>query len=73
MIISKKLSESVSWEFLLNNRTVNRQVTIFTETIIIFFSNLVPNKLVSFDDHDPPWINDFVKKNKMETPNIQNL
>ena len=25
------------------------------------FSNFTPNKLVTFDDRDPPWMNDFVK------------
>ena len=25
------------------------------------FSNFNPNKLVTFDDRDPPWMNDFVK------------
>ena len=25
------------------------------------FSNFTPNKLVTFDDRDPPYMNDFVK------------
>ena len=25
------------------------------------FSNYTPNKLVTFDDRDLPWMNDFVK------------
>ena len=25
------------------------------------FSNFVPNKLVTFDDSNPPWMNDFIK------------
>ena len=25
------------------------------------FSKFVPNKLVTFNDRDPPWMNDFVK------------
>ena len=25
------------------------------------FSNFVPNKLVTFDDSNPPWKNDFIK------------
>ena len=25
------------------------------------FSNFVPNKLVTFNDRDPPWMDDFVK------------
>ena len=33
----KKSIESVNWEFLSNDETVNRQVSIFNETIITFF------------------------------------
>ena len=25
------------------------------------FLNFTPNKLITFDDRDPPWMNDFVK------------
>ena len=54
------------------DKTVNRQVAIFNQTIINIFSTFVPNKLITFNDRDPTWTNDFIK-NKMETPNIQNL
>ena len=57
----KNSIKSVNLEFLLNNKTVNRQVAIFNETIINNFYNFVPNKLVTFNDRDPPWMNDFVK------------
>ena len=57
----KNLIQLVNWELLLNNKTANRQVAIFNETIINIFSNFVPNKLVKFNDCDPPWMNDFVK------------
>ena len=42
--------ESVNWETLFNNKTVNKQVFIFNETIMNIFPNFVPNKLVTFDD-----------------------
>ena len=29
--------------------------------MINIFSNFVPNKLVTFNDCNPPWMNDFVK------------
>ena len=28
-------------------------------------SNFVPKKLVTFNDRDPPWMNDFVKRIKL--------
>ena len=41
---------SVNWETLFNNKTVNKQVSIFNETIMKILSNFVPNKLVTYDD-----------------------
>ena len=56
----EKSFESVNWKTLFNNKTVNKQVSIFNETINIF-SNFFPKKLVTFDDSDPPCMNDFIK------------
>ena len=41
------------------------------------FSNFIPNKYVTFNDRDPPWINDFVKtkikfENQLYNTNIKN-
>ena len=57
----KKSLESVNWETLFDNKSVNTQVCIFNETIMNIFSNFVPSKLVTFDDSDPPWMNDFIR------------
>ena len=57
----RKSLESVNWKTLFNNKTVKKQIPIFNETIINISSNFVPNKLVTFDDSDPPWMNDFIK------------
>ena len=57
----KNSIKSVNWEFLLNNKTASRQVVIFNESKINIFSNLVPNKLVTFNDCDLPSMNDFVE------------
>ena len=46
---------------MFNNKSVHKQVSIFNETMMNIFSNLAPNKLVTFDDRDPPWMSDFVK------------
>ena len=46
---------------LFHNKTVHKQVSIFTETLINIFSNFIPNKYITFNDRDPPWMNDFVK------------
>ena len=57
----KKSIESVNWEMMFNNKSVHKQVSIFNEILMNIFSNFTPNKLVTFDDRDPPWMNDFVK------------
>ena len=46
---------------MFNNKTVNKQVSIFNGTIINIFFNFLPKKLVTFDDSDPPWMSDFIK------------
>ena len=57
----QKSFKSVNWENLFYNKTVNKQVSIFNETTTNIFSDFVPNKLVTFDDSNPPWMNDFIK------------
>ena len=57
----QKSVKSVNWENLFNNKTINKQVSIFNETIMNIFSNFVPNKLVTFGDSNPPWMNEFIK------------
>ena len=51
----------MNWKILFNNKTVNKQVSVFNETIINIVSIFVPNKRVTFDDSDPPWMNNYIK------------
>ena len=37
--------------------------------ILLFFSNFVPNKIVTFDDRDPPWMTEYIKT-KIQRDNI---
>ena len=57
----KKSIDSVNWKVMFNNKSFHKQVSIFNETLMNIFLNFTPNKLVTFDDRDPFWINDFVK------------
>ena len=52
----------VDWKFLFSCKNVNQQVKIFNKTIINIFSNFVPNTLVTFNDKDPPWVTEKIKK-----------
>ena len=61
----KKAIELVNWNFLFSNKSVHEQVTIFNQTLMNIFSNYIPNKLITVDDKDPPWMNESIKKKIM--------
>ena len=29
---------------------------------MIIFSNYIPNKLITINDNDPPWMNEYIKR-----------
>ena len=65
------------WENLFDGKNVNEQVHLFNETILNIFRNFIPNKIKTFDDNDPPWLNEQMKnlirlKNKMFQLYLQN-
>ena len=65
------------WEFLFEGKNIDELVRAFRKTIINIFSNFIPNKMVSFNDSDPPWINDHITnliklKNNMFQLYVQN-
>ena len=45
----------------VNNLIVNKQVSVFNETIMSIMSNFVPNELITCDYRDPPWMNWYIK------------
>ena len=56
---------------------MNEQVHLFNETILNIFRNFIPNKIKTFDDNNPPWLNEQMKnlirlKNKMFQLYLQN-
>ena len=65
----KRSIELANWETLLHNKTIHKHVSIFNEILINIFSNFIPNKYITSDDRDPPWMNDFVKT-KIRVKNI---
>ena len=50
-------------DHLLLNKDVHQQVKIATDTLLNVFSIFIPNKVVTFDDRDPPWMTEFIKLN----------
>ena len=62
---------------MFSKKSVQKQVSIFNETLINIVSNFTPNKLVTFDDRNPPWMNDYVKskikwKNQLYNTYVKN-
>ena len=53
--------KSFNWEKAFNGKDINSQVKLFNETLLNIFSNFIPNKIKTFRDSDPPWINDDIK------------
>ena len=64
----KQNVESINWEVMFNNKSIHKQISAFNETLMNIFLNFAPTKLVTFDDRDPMWMNDYVK-GKIELKN----
>ena len=44
------------------DKNVYEQVSIFKNTLMNIFTNYIPNKYITIDDRDPPWMNETLKK-----------
>ena len=53
--------QNVDWHRLFAKKTVHQQVNLLNDIILNIFTNFVPNKVITCDDRDPPWINDIIK------------
>ena len=51
----------INCQNLFLNKDVHQQVRTLNDMVINVFSNLVPNKIVTFDDRDPPWMTEYIK------------
>ena len=58
----KRAIELVNWNFLFSNKNVHEQVVIFNQTLMDIFSNYLPNTLITANDKDPPWMNEYIKR-----------
>ena len=55
-------TNQVDWKFMFSHKKVYQQADIFNKSIINMFSNFIQNKLVTFDDKDPPWMTEKLRK-----------
>ena len=57
-----KAIEMFNWEKLFQNKNIHDQLKLFNETIVNIVSNYIPNKFITCNDKDPPWLNDHIKR-----------
>ena len=54
--------DGFDWEKAFSNVNVHTQVKLLNETLSNKFMNFVPNKLITVDNRDPPWMTEKIKK-----------
>ena len=57
----RKAIKMIDWHFMLLNKNVHEQVSTFNTTLIDIFSNYIPNKYITVDDKNPPWMTEAIK------------
>ena len=57
----KRAINGFPWERSFANLNINDKVHLFNKTIRNILSNFIPHETITFDDRDPPWINNRVK------------
>ena len=63
-----KAFDQVDWNVLFFNKNIHKQISILNRTLMNIFSNSIPNKLVTFNDKDPPWMTPYLR-NKINWKN----
>ena len=64
----QKALEKINLRFLFSYKSVHQQNKVLNSTTMNVFSNFIPNKLVTFNDKDPPWMSEYLK-NKIKWRN----
>ena len=50
------------WDKALRFNDVDKQVSVFSDTLMNLMQNFIPNETIICDDRDPPWINKEIKQ-----------
>ena len=58
----KRSFESFNWSKFFSCKSVHEQVEPFNKTLLNIFHKFIPNKIIAYDDRDPSWMNDEIKK-----------
>ena len=71
-LIQRSISQ-FNWERAFSNKGVNKQISIFNETILNIMTNFIPHETKIFNDREPPWINNKVKTMIQEKNKVYQL
>ena len=71
-LIHRSISQ-FNWERAFSNKGVNKQISIFNETILNTMTNFIPHETKIFNDRESPWINNKVKTIIQEKNKIYQL
>ena len=47
---------NVPWEIIFSNQPLDEMVNIFTENFLHIINSNIPNKTITIDDGDAPWV-----------------
>ena len=64
-----KAIEMFNSEKLFQNKNIHDHLKLFNETIVNIVSNYIPNKYINYNDKDPPWLNDHIKRKMLTQKN----
>ena len=71
-LIQRSISQ-FNWERAFSNKGVNKQISIFNETILNIITNFISHETKIFNDREPPWTNNKVKTMIQEKNKIYQL
>ena len=58
----KKAISSFNWNKAFENLSIDAKVELLNETLLNILRNYIPNKKIKWDYHQPPWMNDNIKR-----------
>ena len=53
---------NIDWHNIFQNKSPDEMVSIFSESFLAIMTCFIPNKVVTIDDRDAPWVTPEVKK-----------
>ena len=65
-LIRRAMNE-FNWERAFFNLDIIKMASVFNTTIKNIIANFTPHETIIWDDRDPPWINNRIKKKKILT------